>query len=385
MQQGADVIYQATFFDGRWRGHADFLLKVDHPSPNLGAWSYEVADTKLARRVKAGALLQMCHYSEHVARLQGTDPQHMHVITGDGEQHTEKVRDYAAYYRTLKKRFEAIIDEATATNAATADTYPDPVDHCGVCRWADVCKQRRRDDDHLSLVAGMRSDHARKFQVAGITTRTELAALDADTPIPGVGALSLERLRTQANLQVRGEDQRPQLYELLPPEPPPSQPNEELLNAFAADNAELPTWPKRGFAALPEPSPGDLFFDMEGDPYALDDGGLEYLFGVVETSGEYTPFWGHTRAEEKQAFEAFIDFVMARLAVHPDLHIYHYAPYEPTRIKHLMGIHGTREQEVDELLRGERFVDLYAVVRQGVRIGTESYSLKQVEHLYLHS
>jgi uncharacterized protein len=150
MRAGADVIYQATFFDGRWRGHADFLLRVDTPSPVLGDWSYEVADTKLARRVKAGALLQMCHYSEHVARLQGVEPRHMHVITGDGETHTEKVRDYAAYYRHLKARFEAVVgcDEPAAT-------YPDPVDHCDVCRWVDVCKARRRADDHLSLVAGI--------------------------------------------------------------------------------------------------------------------------------------------------------------------------------------------------------------------------------------
>src|SRR6267143_6517612 len=32
MREGADVIYQATFFDGRWRCHADFLLRVDRPS-----------------------------------------------------------------------------------------------------------------------------------------------------------------------------------------------------------------------------------------------------------------------------------------------------------------------------------------------------------------
>ena len=29
MRRGDDVIFQATFFDGRWRGHADFLLRRD--------------------------------------------------------------------------------------------------------------------------------------------------------------------------------------------------------------------------------------------------------------------------------------------------------------------------------------------------------------------
>ncbi|MBA3796995.1 MAG: hypothetical protein H0X20_07190, partial [Chloroflexi bacterium] len=59
MQRGADVIFQATFFDGTWIGYADFLLRVPAPS-DLGEWSYEVADTKLARSPKASAILQMC-------------------------------------------------------------------------------------------------------------------------------------------------------------------------------------------------------------------------------------------------------------------------------------------------------------------------------------
>ena len=215
MRRGDDVIYQATFFDGRWRGHADFLLKVDTPSPELGAWSYEVADTKLARRVKAGALLQMCHYSEHVARLQGVEPVHMHVITGDGEQHTEKVRDYAAYYRHLKRRFETVVGEAERPT-----TYPDPVEHCGVCRWGDVCKDRRRADDHLSLVAGMRSDQTRKLVASGIVTRTALGTTEPDTSIAGMNQATFDKLRAQASLQVRGEGMIPQLYELLEPERP---------------------------------------------------------------------------------------------------------------------------------------------------------------------
>ena len=116
MRKGVDVIYQATFFDGRWRGHADFLLRVETPS-NLGDWSYEVADAKLARRVKAAALLQMCAYSEQLARLQGVAPLQIHVITGDGERHTEKLSDYSAYYRALKARYEALVLAPTQLDA----------------------------------------------------------------------------------------------------------------------------------------------------------------------------------------------------------------------------------------------------------------------------
>ena len=92
--------------------------------------------------------------------------------------------------------------------------------------------------------------------------------------------------------------------------------------------------------------------------------------------------WAYSRAEERVAFERFIDFVMNRLSLYPDLHIYHFAPYEPAALKRLMGRYATREEELDQLLRGKRFVDLFAVVRQGLRASVESYSIKRLEPLY---
>ena len=52
-------------------------------------------------------------------------------------------------------------------------------------------------------------------------------------------------------------------------------------------NRASPIDPERGLATLPPPSPGDLFFDLEGDPFAFDDG-LDYLFGVLEI-GRHVP------------------------------------------------------------------------------------------------
>src|SRR5436305_1110777 len=51
MRTGADVIYQATFVNGPWRGRADFLLKTSGAT-KLGAWAYEPLDAKLARAEK---------------------------------------------------------------------------------------------------------------------------------------------------------------------------------------------------------------------------------------------------------------------------------------------------------------------------------------------
>lgn len=52
-------------------------------------------------------------------------------------------------------------------------------------------------------------------------------------------------------------------------------------------------------------------------------------------------------------------------------------------MRKLMGRFGTREMEVDNLLRNEVFVDLYRVVQQGLRVGEPRYSLKNIEHLYM--
>jgi uncharacterized protein len=353
MQAGADIIYQGTFFDGRWRGHPDFLIRVDRPS-KLGDWSYEVADAKLARKAKAAAVLQCCVYSEQLAAIQGVDPEHLSLILGNNTAEELRFKDYGAYYRSVKRRFEEMV------LAPAVQTYPDPVDHCRICRWIDVCEVRRRQDDHLCLVAGMRRDQTRRLQLAGISTMAALATSPAD-PIQGINKDALVRLRRQARLQVERKDGAELTFEVLAPL------GEHL-----------------GFQALPKPTPADLFFDMEGDPFVGDDG-LEYLFGIteiVEGSPKHHAFWAHDTQAEKRAFEQVMDFLIERVNRHPDLHVYHYAAYEPNALKWLASTYATREQEVDRLLRGRVLVDLYRVVRQSVQVGTESYSLKDLESLY---
>jgi uncharacterized protein len=174
-------------------------------------------------------------------------------------------------------------------------------------------------------------------------------------------APSYERVREQARLQVQGREEARPIYETLTPV------------------AGL------GLSRLPAPSPGDVFFDLEGDPF-VGEGGLEYLFGhVYSTSpGEerYVEDWAFTADDEKRAFERFVDFVMARWAQYPDMHVYHYAPYEPAALKRLMGRYATREDEVDRMLRGQLLVDLYGITRQGIRASVESYSIKNLEAFY---
>lgn len=356
---GADIIFQATFFDTTepdavWRGHADFLRRVD----DHGSFSYEPEDTKLARHVKPSALVQLCMYAEQLERLQGRAPERIHVVLGGQESVPFITRDLSAYYRRAKQRF---LDAATAPHG---DTYPTPVEHCTVCRHREVCTERRSADDHLSLVARLTGEQVRKLTDAGVTTVAELASTGSDFVVAKMGGHTLERLRRQARLQVEA---RTHPDSPLPVERLPS------------------TGPGSGFEGLPEPNDGDLYFDIEGDPY-VGDGGLEYLLGVgwvVEGQFEFTAFWAHTPAGEKAAFEKFIDFVVERRRRHPGLHVYHYAPYEPSALGKLSGRHATRETEVDELLRGRVLVDLYRVVSQSIAVGSPSYSIKKLEPLYM--
>src|ERR1700760_1991495 len=224
---------------------------------------------------------------------------------------------------------------------------------------------------------------------AGTPTRRGLAALEVRPSGNGASEESLAGARQQARLQVTSEDQGFLAYEVLDPE----------------RDTDGIIVPNRGLLALPEPSAGDLFFDIEGARYYSEDSrefGLQYLFGIVDTADldssgrpKYTQIWAFDRGEEKQAFEELIDFIVERRRRHPGLHVYHYNHYEPTSVDHLTELHGTRqeavgwlmgrfatrEDEVDDLFRGGVFVDLYRVVRQGVRAGVESYSIKRLEPL----
>lgn len=349
MRSGVDVVYQATLYDGSWGGQADFLLRVKTRS-DLGPWSYEIADTKLARRLKVPALLQMATYAERLAVLQGVEPDHLYVVTGDGVSRPWRLFDVAAYARRARVRLrEAVTDEPR--------TEPVPVTHCPQCRWLARCEGQWRRDDDLSLVAFMRTDHRQRLHEQGVRSVEALASADPDG-LKGIGSGTRERLVQQAALQVR--------------ERRTGSPDVQLLDAE----------PHKGLLRLPSPRPGDAYLDFEGDPWAEGGEGREYLAGLGDREGMFTSRWAHDHPAERQLVMDLVDDLTARWRADPGMHVYHYAPYETTALKRLTGRHGVRETELDQLLRAERFVDLYAVVRQGLRISKESYSIKQLEAFY---
>lgn len=371
MQRGEHVIVQATLVHGRWLGRADILQRVPRPSA-LGDWSYEVTDTKLARETRGGTMLQLCLYSDIVGIAQGLPPEHMHVVApGRGfAPESYRVDDFMAYYRFVRAKLERAVDRTAAPGAAAGDLlaivpdglYPEPVEMCGICRWWSACDRRRRADDHLSLVAGISRSQRVELVEWEVPTMARLAALPLPlTRRPSRGSReALVRVREQARVQVEGRTRGEPVYELL-------------------DRV-----PGQGLLRLPEPSAGDVFLDLEGDPF-VGEQGLEYLFGsvVVEDGApRYRAQWALEPGAERRAFEAWVDGLMERWDAHPDLHVYHFAPYEPGALKRLMGRFATREAEIDRLLRAERFVDLHAIVRQALRASVEQYSIKALEPFY---
>jgi predicted RecB family nuclease len=352
MHQGKDVIVQASLQEGQWMGYADILLKVAGKS-KFGNWCYEVQDTKLAQNTRAATILQLCLYTDLLAALQGSTPEKMHVVKPGVEFPTESYRfaEFQAYYRLVKKSFEGVME------GNELSTYPDPVEHCNICTWWQSCDKRRHDDDHLSLVAGIRSLHTVELQRQKIQTLEQFAnVVKLEKPERG-NQETLIRKQAQAKIQLEGRIQQ------------------RLLHASLPDEAG------RGLHRLPEPNEGDIYFDIEGDAF-YENGGLEYLLGYAyKDKGElvYERIWSTNRAEEKKAFEQFMQFVAARWKRFPKMYIYHFAPYEQTAIKRLAHVHASYEKEMHELLRAERFIDLHAVFKEALLASVESYSLKELE------
>lgn len=381
----ADVIYQGALLVDDRLGLPDFLIRAELLGEGTG---YEVVDAKLARSAKAQAVLQSAYYSELLLETSREPPTRMHLALGNGEWATFRVADYSAYERQIRSFFRSYV--VAPPSFPPQDLYPEPVEHCAVCRWRAVCADWRRHDDDLSLVAGMTARQRKALKQSGVSTRRAFAALDEVPDLPRVGRQGISRAHVQAKLQVEGEDSGKNIWRLLDPE--------------RTEDGELR--PNRGLLGLPEPAEGDLFFDIEGARYYSEDGrefGLQYLFGVVDTAdrdtngdARYRAFWAFNRDQEREAFTGVVDYMHERLSERPDAHVYHYNHYEPTALDHLAELHqaredvlrqlmgrfASREEELDDLLRRRVFVDLYRIVRQGLQASVESYSIKKLEPFY---
>ncbi|UUE21363.1 TM0106 family RecB-like putative nuclease [Microbacterium sp. J1-1] len=352
------VVFQAAFATEEFVGFADFLRKDDE-----GRW--RVQDSKLARKARVTALMQLAAYADQLDRLGIPRSDEVDLILGDGTLSTHAVDDLLPLFQVRRARLRALIadrrvaDGATGTPLAWGDDRGDlQIVACGRCATCEEQVLAHRD---LLMVARMRPVQRARLRAAGVETIDALAA--AVHAPAGMNTDTFENLRAQARLQLRADAE--------------GEPTYDVHYAQAIHT-------------LPLPSHGDIFFDFEGDPLYTEpaaDGeaqwGIDYLFGWVDNADQYSALWAHTFADEKRALESFLDFVTLRRAAHPGMHIYHYAPYETSHLVAMAARHGVREGEVDRLLREGVFVDLYPLVLRTVRVGSRSYSIKKLEPLYM--
>ena len=383
LTSGADVVFQATFFDEPegeqigFVGFADFLVK----SPE----GYQVWDTKLARKARVTALLQLAAYADQLRRLGIPVSDDTYLLLGSGEESKHSLKDIEPVFHDRVARLKYMFTERLKD--------PNPIEWgdpgytaCGRCEWCTPEVERTRD---VLLVAGMRTTQRSRLADVGIHTIDDLAS--STGVVDGVGEKTLEKLRAQARMQVQA------------PAAVDGAPHEVLYEVASA----------AGLSALPPSNEGDIFFDFEGDPLWTANGtdwGLDYLWGLVtlessdvgfdtpgadapgtqpaESSGasleeRFHAFWAHDRAEEKDALQKFLAFVQERRKRFPGLHIYHYADYERSHLLQLTARYGVGEAILDELLTEDVFVDLYPIVRRSIRISEGSYSIKKLEPLYM--
>jgi uncharacterized protein len=351
MRAGREIIYQGALQDAEFVGYSDFLVKVAGPS-GFGSHHYEPWDTKLALRAKPHYLVQLACYADLLRKAQGKLPKSVHLVLGNNEKIPLRTEDYLYHYLQVRRMF---VEQQTKFNT------DEPPDFSGLedfGRWTTEAERRMEALDHLCRTANIRRVQIRKLYSCGVNTMTDLAAFESGL-VPGMKASTLATLRHQAQLQLQSNGLPTPKFDVIP----------------SVDG--------KGLMNLPPFSSMDVYFDMEG--YPLAEGGLEYLFGtttIVNGEMTFTDWWAHNPDEERKAFEHFVDWAYGRWSADPLMHIYHYASYEKTALRRLMGKYGTREMELDALLRNEVLVDLLPLVRQSIRVGLPNYSLKSIERLY---
>ena len=177
----------------------------------------------------------------------------MGLILGDSTEKNFYVKNYFFYFKNLKKRF---LDFTKKNNFKSLS--PSPCQHCDLCYWRNYCNQIWKKEDHLCQIAFINKNQIQKLNSFKINTMKELSGFDRKNKIPELNQTSLLRLQQQASLQVKSRETGKNYFELI-------KKDEIFLNT-----KDLNINRRSGLQLLPKPSIGDLFFDMESDPFSYE-------------------------------------------------------------------------------------------------------------------
>ena len=376
IKRGYDLIHKPYFEYGGWAGEIDFLIKDKNKKTKNNKWRYEVYDTKLSSIAQTDHITQISLYSEWLATQQDNElPDFMYLILGvkdkkkennflkiDQEVNRYKIKNYQLYFAKNNANYIKFLE------SDKKNTKPERCSHCSMCEWIDVCDKLWIEKDHLNQIAKIRKDQIIKIENHGVKTLSQFSKLKKTDKIKDLNSRIFEKHLSQAALLIEFKKTKVPQFKILPLET------------------------ERGFNKMPQPSKHDLFFDIEGLDKILnseeseqDKQALEYLFGIYDHDNKKEPykyFWAHNQDEEKEKFIELIDFIVGHLKKYPDSHIYHFNHYEKTALTKLMSKHDTHLEQVNDLLRYGKLVDLHAVLNQGMQISEKEYSLKNVEKFY---
>ena len=305
----------------------DFLIK-EEGSSNFGNYQYKILDAKLAKHIKPEYLIQLSCYSELLASSQGTLNPQAQICLGDETYQDINVLDFYVYYQRIKELFIAEMNSID-------DQLPSPDNYSQWGIFSDYAKTYFKNLDHLIQLPDIRESQIKKFQESEINTIEALASTSLDQ-IKGMDHHIFNRFKNQARMHIKTLEAGSLQYELL-------------------SDCEIGL----GLYSLPPKATLDVYFDIESNPFHQDMP-LHYLWGAAyeDPDKEFKAWWAHSNLEMKEVFENFIDWVFQRRLQDTAMHVYHYGQFEITAIRTLMGLFGTREHEVDFLLRNNVFVYL---------------------------
>ena len=377
------ALFQATLYEEvlpdaplpiGFQGFADFIVRQGD------VW--EIWDSKLARSAKDHALIQLAAYADQLERLGIALAPTVRIVLGDGVHSVHEIQSLRPAYRALRADVMELIERRVADADPVAWRNP-LYAPCG-SKKCPACSEQIPLHDDLFQIAGLRRTQRDKILTGGFDTLRDFSEASSDDVrrrVSGIGAETLEGLHLQARLQVATQDN------------PGARPAFEVHAPGVLES-------------IPPPSPGDIFFDFEGDPTyqefaaegsaqgSLSPGddsvwfGIEYLFGMWgenlnpdATEASFLPLWAESFDEERAVLESFLELLEARFLAFPDMHVYHYAPYERTRLNAMAKRHRIDSPTLQALL-DQHLVDLYPIVTKSLTLGLPSYGLKALEALY---
>lgn len=377
------ALFQATLYEEvlpdaplpiGFQGFADFIVRQGD------VW--EIWDSKLARSAKDHALIQLAAYADQLERLGVALAPTVRIVLGDGVHSVHEIQSRRPAYRALRADVMELIERRVADADPVAWRNP-LYAPCG-SKKCPACSEQIPLHDDLFQIAGLRRTQRDKILTGGFDTLrnfSEASRDDVRRRVSGIGAETLEGLHLQARLQVATQDN------------PGARPAFEVHSPGVLES-------------IPPPSPGDIFFDFEGDPtyqefaaegsaqgsLSPDDDsvwfGVEYLFGMWGENlnpdapeASFLPLWAESFDEERAVLESFLELLEARFLAFPDMHVYHYAQYERTRLNAMAKRHRIDSPTLQALL-DRHLVDLYPIVTKSLTLGLPSYGLKALEALY---